>query len=299
MRERPTYEPIPRERIQQARQTNIAEYLISRGEPLVRSGNRYKHAKHDSLVFTGNAYYWNSRSEHGNAVDFLMRFYNIDFWAAIKALTEGGGDRAVPRSDEQREFNFKDIEFAPNLRQVIDYLTKERKISVVLVLELIAQKRLFQELKTNNAIFPIYDTSNNVVGAEMAGIVPDKRFKGVKSGSKYGFGYNLTSNRKSGKIDMILFFESAIDLLSFVDLTSEKAQDIPYGCLYVSMSGLKENIVAEYIKALPDAQPFLCVDNDAAGTEFTEKMKAKHPGIKLHLPAPQFKDWNEQLKAAR
>jgi len=69
----PSFFPIPREQLLAARQADLAAYLIARGEPLKPSGTRYKHAEHDSLVFTGNAYYWNAHKEHGNAIDFLQR----------------------------------------------------------------------------------------------------------------------------------------------------------------------------------------------------------------------------------
>jgi hypothetical protein len=78
---------MDRETIQQARQSNLPMYLLNKGEKLIQTGNRYRHADHESLVFTGNAYYWNSKGEKGNAVDFLMSFYNMDFTTAVEELT--------------------------------------------------------------------------------------------------------------------------------------------------------------------------------------------------------------------
>ena len=51
---------LDNELIKQARQANLAEFLMGAGVPLMRNGSRYKHKKHDSLVFTGNAYFWNT-----------------------------------------------------------------------------------------------------------------------------------------------------------------------------------------------------------------------------------------------
>ena len=45
--------------IKMARNTNLAEYLLNKGIPLIRNGRRYK----DSLVFTGNMFYWGSAHE--------------------------------------------------------------------------------------------------------------------------------------------------------------------------------------------------------------------------------------------
>ena len=80
------YAPIPHEQLIAARQADLAAYLIARGEPLRPSGIRYKHAEHDSLVFTGNSYYWNAHKEHGNAIDFLQRFYKMSFREAVLNL---------------------------------------------------------------------------------------------------------------------------------------------------------------------------------------------------------------------
>jgi len=38
------------------------------------------------VLFTENAYYWNSKGEKGNAVDFLMSYHKMDFTTAIKEL---------------------------------------------------------------------------------------------------------------------------------------------------------------------------------------------------------------------
>ena len=54
---------IGKDRIIQARQADLYAYLINRGEPLVQNGIRWRHMKYDSLIFTKNAFYWNSGQE--------------------------------------------------------------------------------------------------------------------------------------------------------------------------------------------------------------------------------------------
>jgi len=184
----PSYAPIPREEVLAARQADLAAYLMARGEPLRPSGSRYKHAEHDSLVFTGNSYYWNAHKEHGNAIDFLQRFYKMSFREAVAELTSGEAVSIGPLTESPRSFDFAQIELAPDMERVILYLNKTRGLSVELITELIRRRRLFQEAKTNNALFPIYD-GGAIVGAEVVGTMPDKRFKGIKNASKYGCGY--------------------------------------------------------------------------------------------------------------
>jgi hypothetical protein len=289
MIERPSF--IPREVLLRARQADLAAYLIRRGERLIPSGaNRHKHAEHDSLVFTGNAYYWNSRDEHGNAIDYLTRHCDMDFRQAVAELT-GGATIAIAPPMPERGFDFAALNVSPDCRRVIDYLHRRRGISQKLVLELIAQKRLYQEADTNNALFPIYDERGAIVGAEVVGTA-DKRFKGLKSGGKYGYGYNVSFGAEQGEI---LFFESAIDLLSFAELERERAE----GAMLVSLSGLKENVFETMRRVAGTAAPVLCVDNDAAGKEFIKAVAAKYPAVKTHLPDSRYKDWNEQLLASR
>jgi len=283
------YAPIPREEVLAARQANLAAYLIARGEPLRPSGSRYKHAEHDSLVFTGNAYYWNAHKEHGNAIDFLQRFYKMSFREAVAELISGATTSIALPPVEPRSFDFNKIELAPNMERVIFYLNKTRGLSVELITELIRRRRLFQEAQTNNAIFPIYD-GGAIVGAEVVGTMPEKRFKGIKNGSKYGCGYNLSFGDKTA---FVLFFESSIDLLSFVDLARMRGKGLE-GCRLTSMMGLKQNIIDHTMQEVEGAQPFLCVDNDEAGNNFVEAV-----GLPARLPHPDFKDWNEQLLAMR
>jgi len=206
----PSFAPIPREQLLAARQADLAAYLLARGERLIPSGPCYKHAEHNSLVFTGNAYYWNVQKEHGNAIDFLQRFYKMSFREAVLELTRGAAQSIALPPTEKKHFDFADIELAPNMERVIFYLNKTRGLSVELITELIRRRQLFQEAQTNNAVFPIYD-GGAIVGAETVGTMSNKRFKGIKNGSKYSCGYNLAFGDKTA---FALFFESAIDLLS-------------------------------------------------------------------------------------
>ena len=285
------------ETIRRARQTNLAEYLISKGVPLKYNGTRYRHPEHESLVFTENAYYWNTRGEHGNAIDYLMRHMSMDFKTALFELTSNAnivGQRE--QSSSQRHFEF-DVDLEPNMRRSIAYLNKSRGIDYRIVQWLIKNKLLYQEAKTNNIIFPIYDENKSVVGAELQGTLTnaDKRFKGVKTGSKYGYGYNI-SPTQSDTIKYVLFFESAVDLLSFWDIKKTEEKTLA-DCLLVSMMGVKENVFKQMLSiARGMVKPVLCVDNDEAGQTFIKTIKAHNGEVEILTPLQNYKDWNDQLK---
>jgi hypothetical protein len=301
---------ISPELIRQARQTDLAEYLIRKGEPIIRSGQRHRHKEHDSLVFTDGSYYWNSMSDTGNSVDFLVKHRGMDFISAVLDLTmtvpEGSGEQS-PSPQRVEQFSFADIKLKLNMGRTIAYLNQTRGIDYTFIKNLIHEKMIYQEATKNNIVFPMYDESGKVVGAELQGTLtdPDKRFKGIQPGSKYGYGYSVNPCR-SGKIKYVFFFESAVDLLSFWDIERQKDRSLDYHLL-VSMSGVKENIVKHTLNRLQQqpVQPlfplkcFLSVDNDSAGSEFIEKIKAQIENVELFMPDPQFKDWNDQLKAMK
>ena len=301
-----------REQIKQARQADLAAYLIQKGEPLIPSGNRWRHKEHDSLVFTENAYYWNSRNETGNAIDYLVRHKDMDFKSAVYELTmtAGAGEKVIDHSIHiEHPFSLADITLNTDKRHTIAYLCKGRGINYDLVIQLISTKLIFEEIQpyndkvtgadkdAYNVLFPIYDETGEIVGAETCGTT-DKRFKGVKTGSKYGYGYWI---QFGGRADNILFFESAIDLLSFITIgrNTNKSFD---NCVLVSMAGLKSNIIQQMVKLNYHGRnakmtPFLCVDNDKAGAEFIKVMTKQMAGLKTFLPELPAKDWNQQLKS--
>jgi hypothetical protein len=319
MTERENYEKISQDAILRARQADLAEYLIGLGVPLVKEGSRYRHREHDSLVFTQNAFYWNSRDEKGNAVDFLTRhlsdigLFNMNFRDAVAELAGLAGFAAAQRPKAVEKpappaFALENLTLSAEMGRVIAYLCKSRKISYELVKGLIAQRLLFQEAVTYpdkvtcenremyNALFPFYDGHGAIVGAESAGTLTGSRFKGVKEGSAYGYGYTLTFGEN---IKFVLFFESAIDLLSFVDIKQAQGKTLD-GCRLVSLAGLKENIVERALELLESAvTPVLCVDNDSAGEVFIQEILKKHVNAKVYQPDAGYKDWNEQLCARK
>lgn len=293
--------PINNDLIRQARQTNLAEYLLRRGEPLKKDGRgRYKHAEYDSLVFTQNAFYWNSQGDlHGNAIDFLMMFYKMDFKTALNELTGSNLSikkelapatklKQVPVSTNISS-TFSLPQLADNMRRTFAYLIKTRKIDSEIVQHLTKNKKLFQDQR-GNIVFPWLNEKQEIVGAELNGTLTDKRFKGIVTDSQYGYGFSV----KFSLFQMhnnIYFFESAIDLLSFWTLHKGETR----GMMLVSMAGLKKEVIEGYLRR--SERPLnvhLCVDTDDAGKAFAEAVQAQ---IKAeYIPVPKGKDWNEYLQ---
>lgn len=280
---------IDKDLIKKARQANLAKYLLSVGVPLVKCGNRHRHKEHNSLVFTKNAYYWNSQQEHGNSIDYLVRHMDMNFMEAVSALANTQSLEWV----QPQVFELDKIELCNNQDKVKRFLYKDRSIGYSVINLLIESKLLFQEVQTNNAVFPMYDENNNCVGAEVQGILK-KRFKGIKDGSKYGYGCNVRFS-DDNIFDYALFFESAVDLMSFIDYKLNYEKKSLQRCVLISMSGLKLNIVKHSLKAFKGVMTVvLCVDNDNAGKSFKNELAKEIEYIDCP-PNEKYKDWNEQL----
>lgn len=270
--------------IKQARQADLAAYLMSRGETLKRVGSNYMLAEHDSLRIRGNMYYWNSRGTHGNSVDFLMEYYNMSFQSAVEALTshasETGNVLILPTSKVPQRAA-QTPQKANNEKRVIAYLCKRRGLENRLIFALINQGKLWQDTN-GNCNFQICDWQEQPIGAEIVG-TGEVRYKQTTAHSGYGF------HLICGEPDTAMYFESAIDLLSCYQIHKDKLTHH----ILVSMGGLNNSIIEELCKVKPQLTHWLCVDNDLAGDNFISDMQKKMT-VKVFRP-PTGKDWNEYL----
>ena len=277
---------MDKELIRQARQTNLPNYLQTKGIELKREGRRFKSKEHDSLIFTDNAYYWNSRNEHGNAIDYLTRHLGYSFQEAISELI-GIKNSIDETPTSQQCFKITNVTTSNQLQRTIAYLNKSRFINNDIIISLIKNKLLFQEQDTNNAIFVMLNERDEIVGAELQGTLSHIRFKGIASGSEYGYGFNIKDSNKPKKA---FFFESAIDLLSFYEMYQNRLESF----ILVSMGGLKVNVVERILEAYTSVtESFICTDADEASSNFKKGLTMPFTEV---LPVKPHKDWNEQLR---
>lgn len=286
---------IDKELVRQARQSNLVSYLEQRGEELVRTGKSYRHKVHDSLYVKDNMFTWYSRHAQGNSIDFLMLYYNMSFEQAVSELTNTQFSLfALPGHSELEKVNENSsnelqIERAENDKRVIAYLCKKRMIKNTIVFSLIKRKLLFQDTRGNCCFvmrsFDAPPDESFTAEFEIHG-TSDTRFKQSTAHSSSSAFY-LSFNEFTD----VLYFESAIDLLSCYQIYQSKLNHH----LLVSLGGLNSSIVRTLYKQKSNLRHFLCVDNDAAGTNFIETMKQE---LDLHIfrPPENLKDWNEYLK---
>lgn len=284
---------IPQETINRAAHTDLIAYCQSKGIAIKRIGQEYQLKDYDSLYISiKEPYKWyrHSTGDGGKAIDFCIKFLGMNFRQAVTELTGTGTQTPSLRTQEQRAKaeTVPELHLHSDEKRVIAYLTKKRHISYATVTQAIKYYHLRQDIHGNCA-FCIYD-NGQIVGAELHGTT-DKRFKGQIS-KQNGTGYNIKINSQKSDIDWLCVFESAIDLLSFLELK----QDNPKfdNVLLISMGGLKLEVIQKYKKQHPTAKILMCVDNDIQGKTFCKKNHLTYYPIPK-IPKP-VKDWNDVLK---
>jgi len=280
------------EQIKVAAETDLIEFLGNKEMfTFKKYGRNYSRCnQHDSLIIKDKSqYYWFSKSESGNPINFVQNHYNLDFKEAMLKLLEFNN---VPYESPYNEYKFKDENTervftvsTKNIERAYGYLCKKRGIKKSIVDELIESNHLIMLTETSNHYpnigFRIFGPNGKESGYELQGTLDKRRFKSCiadKEGKNYGFNINI------GEPHMALFFESAIDLLSFYQLKK-----------FDKKIELKDVIVREMKEDFNIQAVVMCVDNDTAGDKF--KKKIEESGIKFKtIDVPRgFKDWNEYL----
>jgi hypothetical protein len=278
---------INRDLVREARQTDLVSFLESNNYyTFKRFGKSFRCNEHDSLVITDNAYYWNSKSDSGNAIDFLTRHLDMDFKTALSSLLN------TQKSSLQTPTPAKNPDtFAPDkdIKRVYAFLNQKRFIDNAIITEFIKKgliKVLLNAQGYPNMAFPMKNESNDTVGYELHGLT-DKRFKGISCNNAYGYGFSMQTCDANPAA--VYFFESAIDLMSYYELYK------PSGALLVSCAGVKVNIVRDTLKRFinaPDA--FIAFDNDVAGHNAFDELRIDNNALKRIVP-DEGKDWNDYL----
>lgn len=264
-----------------ARQTNLVEYLRSKGiNPIHEYGDEYHHPEHDSLKLKNNMFVWNSQSQSGNAIDYCMAVEGMTFQEAVAALTGENHAAAPPTPKEDRGKE----------RAVFGYLCKTRGLDYKLIAEFVRAGLIRQDDRLN-CVFVVKDWNGREVASELKGTrMMDngeyfQKVVGKRDGFRFHKQYGLT-------VEDIYIFEATIDLLSYIELHPDRLNN----ALFVSMGGLTPSVLRSLRSQFPNVQAYhFCVDNDDAGRKFIEDNRDSVPQCFAEMP--QFdKDWNDALR---
>ena len=297
------YIPFTDEQKILANSVDLEEFLRMRGEKLERVGREHKliyydsSGKHDSITIRGSKWFDHKNQVGGGAIKFMQEFYDMDFQIAVQELL---GQRVTPLShsppkaiakEEKKEFRLPQAN--TNMHRVYAYLIKQRFIAPEVITHFAKQHTLYEDKEHHNAVF---------VGVDENG-VPRQASK--RSTNPYGNSFRITCQGSDtrysfahfGESKRLYVFEAPIDMMSFLTLYPKDWQKHSY----IAMNGVYENAVLAALKNHSNlSEVILCVDNDEGGIEAVDRLKdilAEKGYTDVKRLTPEFKDWNEVLKA--
>lgn len=275
---------------------------MAHGFDLKKVGREYVWKDHDSLHIKDNgpgergAWFRFSEDKGGDNIGLLREYMDMSFLDAVEALTGEHIDRTYtpsrtyeskPVQQTARELSLAE---ADNCRRVFAYLCKTRGLDYDMLSALVKKGIISQEEKTGNVLFKYYDDQGKAIGAEKVGTSTEHKFKGIATGSAGGHGFEVVH----GTGEKAFFFESAIDMLSYLQMHSKELDN----CRLVSMMGVKPSIVLDTMLRhnIAPENVFLCSDNDTAGNEFARRLQEQYPDMKRIITPDTYKDWNDMLR---
>lgn len=278
-----------------ARQTDLVALLQSHGEHLKRSGKEYVWRDgSEKVTVRGNLWFHQYERIGGDAVDFVRRFYNMDFPQAVNFLlgTNGG---ALPQAEPVKREPPKPFTLPPqndNMRRVYAYLLNRRGIDREVLSSFVHKGMIYESADYHNAVFVGYDEHGIARHAHKRGTGSESTYKGNAESCdpRYSFHWTGTDNT-------LYLFEAPIDMLSFISLHKENWRSHSYAAACC----VGDQVLFQMLQANPNIDTvYLCMDNDTAGQAANKRISDKLfiQGIKHEILVPEFKDWNEDRLAA-
>jgi len=287
-----TYIKFTNEQVEQANNTNLADFLIQQGESLKRSGREWRWERHKEITISTNQWYHQYECRGGYAIEFVKEFFNLSFPDSVKLLL-GGSNMLLPSYEKpllppRKEFALPKANI--NMRRVYDYLIHKRKINSDIITYFVKCKMLYENAKYHNAIFVGFDENGIPRHAQKRGTCStSKSFRGNVEGSNpcFSFHYTGTSNK-------LYIFEAPIDLLSYITLNPTDWEQNSY----LALCGVTDLSLLYFLSQNENVQiAILCLDNDTIGIGAIRKLSKvlSEKGYAVTIDVSSKKDWNEEL----
>ena len=286
-----TYIHFTKEQREQARRTDLANFLISQGEKVRKSGSEYEWLDGSQKVtIRGHLWYHQYEQKGGDAVGFVRRFYNKDYAEAVQMLLNNGGSQIITSPPIEKEHKpFKLPPRNDRMSRVFSYLLLTRGIDKDVLFEFVRNKMIYESADYHNVVFVGYDSSGKPRHAHKRGTVTSNSYKGNVAGSQPEFSFHW-----HGTSDKIYLFEAPIDMLSYISMHKENWKEHSYA----ASCSVSDRVLFQCLKDNPNIKNvFLCFDNDEAGQTANKRIadKLNSMNIKSEILIPIHKDWNEDI----
>lgn len=298
---------IEPEVVRKAKEMDLLTYLQNyEPQELVHfGGSTYCTREHDSLKISNGKWCWFSHGIGGkSALDYLIKVKEKTFIEAVEMITGRVAERSPVFVSQNLTEKPKEV-LLPLVNRsatnAVNYLS-HRGIDSELIQFCISTGRMYESYPYHNVVFVGKDKTGKVRYANMRGICSD--FKGEATGSDKHYSFSVPAENS----DTLYLFESAIDLLSFA--TERKLDGMEWKTgHFLSLAGVykpKREIrdstvplaLTRYLEDYPNIRSIhLCLDNDAAGRNAAQMIKAvlsDKYDVRLAFPE-RGKDYNDQL----
>jgi hypothetical protein len=212
-----------------ARKTNLVNFLAYRGENLIKEGSQYRLKNHSGLMVKDNYWYSHSLNTGGNAIDFLIKFENLNFVKAVSLLLNISINYSSSidnihihnNSSTSTKKNLYIPDRNSNDKKALAYLLISRNLSPSIVMPLVKKGRIYESANFHNCIFTGVDFDNNIRYIFKRSSLSNSNFKAESLGSDKRFSFSLI-----GTNNICFVFESAIDLLSYISIFESQINKI-------------------------------------------------------------------------
>lgn len=305
--------PISEEELAIAKATDLTLVAGQLGYTVVRKGTYHSLKEIDSMrIYNCCSWYRWSQNKGGSQIDFLQEFAGFGFKEAVIWLLEFSGyhyqyhhfSSALNKEQYLRVQSSIDVELqkksvpfqlpekAENFKRLYAYLMKTRGLSKQTVDYFVKKALIYESQKHHNIVFLGNDKDGITRFASMRGTSDylGTPFKGDVKGNDKNYGFHVLNS----KSETLLVFESAIDLMSYVDFYHD------YSTSKLALGMVNDRPLERFLEEHPQIKRIgFALDNDEPGRkavkELMEKYEAAGYAVKDIRPPEGSKDWNQYL----
>lgn len=274
-----------------ARKINLSDFLVRQGYSLQKEGSdNFRVSGFQGLIVKEHYWYRHSTKEYGNAVDFIMKFENLNFHDAVSRLL-----------NIQISHDLVSWQFDQTTASVEKYLVETRKIDAKIIRQLIAINKIKQD-KANCVCFLEYDENDHLNYIFRRSTTSGNPFKGEVRHSNKENSFQIIMknnlilpNSKIEKINKLYIVEGAIDACAMATLLKIKPQKNDL-IKIITTAGHPHHSLKKRIGLDNPEEIIIATDMDQQGRNFIQIIKTMIGNVACSAPTYEAKDPAELLQ---